>query len=65
MAHDAARQDTALRLEQTSMTVDTTPNVVARQKLTHQLHMFYYVELDVARTMTGPCGTNGQVEFRV
>ena len=27
--------------------------------------MFYYVELEVARTMTGPCGTNGQVEFRV
>ena len=27
--------------------------------------MFYYSKLEVARTMTGPCGTNGEVEFRV
>ena len=51
----------ALRLEETSRTVDTTQNVVARQKLTQQLNMFFCSKLEVAR----PCGTNGQLEFRV
>ena len=59
--HDMAKQDTALRREETSRTAGTTPYVVARLKETRQLETLHDFKVEMTRSMTVPCATNGQV----
>ena len=47
----------ASSLEETNRTEDTTQNVVARQKLTHQPRALHDIEVELAQTKQQPCDT--------
>ena len=56
-----AKQDMALRREETSRTAWTTPYVVAGKKETRQLETLHDFKVEMTRLMTVPCATNGPV----
>ena len=59
-----ARQYMALRLEETSSTVDTMQHVVASQSVTRQTKTLHGIKGEIARTEQEPCDTNSYVGRR-
>ena len=62
--HGMAREDMALRLDETSRTVDTIQHVVARQSVTRQTKTLHGITGEMARRSQEPCDTISSVGTR-